>query len=219
MAIELPFEDPQQKSGVDIQHKRGNKADNDAHIGAAGSFSVDLETKTVRVHDGETAGGLLELGAGTSVTLDGYPVAYAGYDNVYTISNFDTFSTYSATTSDGTVSVSGDKITLTLPIEQAVGEPVELTVTINDSERTISIMVNPEIVAKPVLLAPVNGATGIMDNVTLTTSGFSTLPAGRDTQLSARFQLATDELFSDIVIDSMDDTVNLESFSVARYAC
>lgn len=40
-----------------VQHRRGTAAQNDAFTGLPGEITVDLDNKTIRVHDGETAGG------------------------------------------------------------------------------------------------------------------------------------------------------------------
>lgn len=45
--------------------KRGDKAKNDALVGPQGSFSIDTESKTIRIHDGATPGGAFEIGAGS----------------------------------------------------------------------------------------------------------------------------------------------------------
>ncbi|MDR1361183.1 MAG: hypothetical protein LBJ18_02640, partial [Rickettsiales bacterium] len=41
-----------------IQIKRGNAAQNNNFIGAAGEITMDTDAKTVRIHDGETLGGI-----------------------------------------------------------------------------------------------------------------------------------------------------------------
>lgn len=40
-----------------VQHRRGTAAQNDAFTGLPGEITVDLDNKTIRVHDGTTAGG------------------------------------------------------------------------------------------------------------------------------------------------------------------
>jgi len=52
---------------ISIQFPRGDKAKNDALTAALASFSVDTESKNVRVHDGATAGGLFVLASVTYV--------------------------------------------------------------------------------------------------------------------------------------------------------
>lgn len=45
----------------DIQIKRGNKEYNDSLVGRSGSFSIDYESRNVRIHDGVTPGGYMSL--------------------------------------------------------------------------------------------------------------------------------------------------------------
>lgn len=40
-----------------LRIKRGDKTKNDEYTGLAGEITMDLDNKTVRIHDGETAGG------------------------------------------------------------------------------------------------------------------------------------------------------------------
>lgn len=51
-----------------IQFIRGDTAANNAYIGAAGSFSIDMQANNIRLHDGETPGGTV-IG---SVDADGF---------------------------------------------------------------------------------------------------------------------------------------------------
>ena len=53
-----------------LQLRRGNTTQNNAFTGAAGEISVDTTTKTLRVHDGSTAGGEGVVG------LTATPVSY-----------------------------------------------------------------------------------------------------------------------------------------------
>jgi hypothetical protein len=77
-----------------LQLRRGTTAEANALTGAAGEVFVDLTTKTMRLHDGTTAGGLLVGGAGSPVSLVATitPTASnaADFSNVFT-SQFDTY--------------------------------------------------------------------------------------------------------------------------------
>ena len=44
-------------AGTQIQYRRGSQAQNDAFTGALGEITVDTTNRTLRVHDGTTAGG------------------------------------------------------------------------------------------------------------------------------------------------------------------
>ena len=52
-----------------LQFRRGNTTQNNSFTGAAGEISVDTTTKTLRVHDGSTAGGEQVVGLTATQTL------------------------------------------------------------------------------------------------------------------------------------------------------
>ena len=52
-----------------IQYRRGTSAQNDSFIGALAEITVDTTNKTLRVHDGATAGGFTTVGLATSQSL------------------------------------------------------------------------------------------------------------------------------------------------------
>ena len=52
-----------------LQLRRGNTTQNNSFTGAAGEISVDTTTKTLRVHDGSTAGGEQVVGLTATQTL------------------------------------------------------------------------------------------------------------------------------------------------------
>ena len=52
-----------------LQFRRGNTTQNNAFTGAAGELSVDTTTKTLRIHDGSTAGGEGVVGLTATQTL------------------------------------------------------------------------------------------------------------------------------------------------------
>ena len=47
------------QNGRKLCLKRGDTTANDSYTGLAGEITVDLDNKTVRIHDGETAGGVV----------------------------------------------------------------------------------------------------------------------------------------------------------------
>ena len=44
-----------------LQFRRGTTAQNNAFTGSAGELSIDEQLDVIRVHDGSTAGGAMEL--------------------------------------------------------------------------------------------------------------------------------------------------------------
>jgi len=68
-------------------------------------------------------------------------------------------------------------------------------------------------VATPTITSPSDGATSVSETPTITSSAFS-VNGGSDTHASSDWQIATDTSFNSIAIESLDDTSNLESFTV-----
>lgn len=58
--------------------KRGTRAENDTYIGQIGEITMDTETKNIRVHDGQTLGGVAMARADSVVDMTGtdYVVAW-----------------------------------------------------------------------------------------------------------------------------------------------
>lgn len=69
-------------------------------------------------------------------------------------------------------------------------------------------------VVAPALATPVEGATQVSQQLTLSTGAFATYPAGNDTQLSARWQISTQSDFSTLAHDSGASTTKLTSYSL-----
>jgi hypothetical protein len=72
-----------------LQLRRGNTAGNDAYTGAVGELTIDTEAKSIRLHDGATAGGVSVslTGAGTRLrlidTVTGLPVEFQCVDGQF----------------------------------------------------------------------------------------------------------------------------------------
>jgi hypothetical protein len=151
--------------------------------------------------------------AEVTVSLQGPTYLYSGDSYTYTINDWDVFSTYSVAANIGTATLGNAQLTLEIPEETPEGECL-LTVIRNGSTRIIPIRIGDPIVAKPVLIAPVNGAPNIKETPTLTISPFQTFPKNVDTQVSADWELydANDNL----VLSSYDDTTHLSAFPIAE---
>jgi hypothetical protein len=54
---------------LQLQFRRGTAAQNNAFTGAVGELAVDTDNKTVRVHDGSTAGGIAIVNVNATQTL------------------------------------------------------------------------------------------------------------------------------------------------------
>lgn len=123
-----------------------------------------------------------------------------------TITNYDTLTGYTVSAALGTVSIDGDTLTYTAPTTAGAE-----TLTING--RTLDFPVQPAGINTPTLVVPSNGSTGQGSSVELVASAYATTPAGFEAHTSSDWQVATDSGFTNIVAQSLDDTVNLESWT------
>lgn len=147
------------------------------------------------------------------VSLDGPSLIYPDSSNSYTISDFDGFAQYAVTASRGTVSRSGDTITLSLDAAEPDG-PLDLNITRDGAGVTYPLAVGAPTVAAPELTGPVDGATGVELSPTLQATAFRTYPGDYDTHASADWQIATDAGFTSIVWESAADAANLTAVDV-----
>ncbi|WP_136067095.1 Lcl domain-containing protein [Modicisalibacter radicis] len=147
------------------------------------------------------------------VSLDGPALIYPDSSNSYTISDYDGFAQYAVTASRGTVSRSGDTITLALDAAEADG-PLDLNITRDGAGVTYPLAVGAPTVAAPELTGPGDGATGVELSPTLQATAFKTYPGDYDTHASADWQIATDAAFADVVWESAADADHLTSIGV-----
>lgn len=153
--------------------------------------------------------GDIEVGAGVSVLGD--TSAYVTQVKTYTITNYNSFSIYSVSTSSGSVSIVGDSITFTAP--SAAGS-VTLTVTRDGSQNVFTITVLAAGVQTPVNQSPTNNAIDQHVVVTLAASAFEWIGLS-DTHLNSDWQVATDAAFNTIIASSLADAVNKTSWAVS----
>jgi hypothetical protein len=69
-------------------------------------------------------------------------------------------------------------------------------------------------IAQPSITSPTSGATDVALTPTFTSSAFAVTNDGSDTHASSDWQVASDAGFTSIVEQSLDDAVNLESYTV-----
>ena len=121
--------------------------------------------------------------AGAKPSLQGDPAPYVTQTKTYTITNYNSFSSYAVAASAGAVSIAGDTITFTAP-----GTPgsVSLTLTVDGQPTVFAINVQAAGVATPTNTSPADGAVNIGATPTLQSSAFATygLP---DTHLASRW--------------------------------
>ena len=111
----------------------------------------------------------------------------------YKIENYDSFTSYTVSISAGSVSITGDTITVTSPTT-----PGNIYLTVNGEHS--KIIVKPPAVVAPTITYPTNSIV-LGPSFTATASAFTTSgPA--DTCASVTWQVSTDPDFTTLVIDS-----------------
>jgi hypothetical protein len=124
-----------------------------------------------------------------------------------TITNYDSLTEYTVSATLGTVSIDGDTLTYAAPATAGTE-----TLTING--RTLEFPIQPAGIVTPTLVAPSNGSIDHGSSVELVMSAYATTPEGFEEQVSSDWQVATDPQFTNIVAQSLDDTVNLDRWTV-----
>ena len=161
----------------------------------------------------DKAGGVLSLDsdkklkpeviAGLSVTgisIDGPTSMTINQVQNFTITDYDSFLSYSISAIGGSVSRSGDTITYRAPATAGASGFI-----ING--KTITVAVGANIVMAPSITNIINGATNIDSTISLTGSAF-TVSSGSDTHQFTDWQIATDNAFTSIISQSISNTVN-----------
>ena len=122
-------------------------------------------------------------GGSSEVTVSGNLTLYTTQSTTLTITNFDSATTYNVTATGGTALITGDKITYS-----ARSSGGNYAVTVNG--RAVPITVEAASVVTPTVISPANGATGLGQAPTFTTSAFATIGAA-DTFLDADHEIRT----------------------------
>ena len=83
---------------------------------------------------------LQSAAGGGGPTLQGDTAPYVAQTKTYTITNYNSFSSYAVSASAGTASISGDTITFTAP---ATAGSVSLTLTVDGQPTVFAVTVQP----------------------------------------------------------------------------
>jgi hypothetical protein len=140
-------------------------------------------------------------------TLQGDPAPYVTQANTYTITNFNSFSSYAVSVTTGDVTLAGDTITYTAP---STAGSVDLTLTVDGQPTIFAITVQAAGVLRPTNISPAAGATGIFETPVLQSSAFATAGV-TDTQTAARWRVYQGAA---LVHDSGWSTSSLTSYTV-----
>ena len=139
--------------------------------------------------------------------VKGPGLIYIGDNGSYLITNYDSFTVYTITTTNGTINRTDDTFIYTPDSAGAGG------FTINGKDFTITIL--NKVVNTPTITSPANNATEISVNTVFTSDVFTTSPAAQDTHVDSDWELASDAIFSSIIQSSYNDAVNKTSWSVS----
>ena len=147
-----------------------------------------------------------------AVSLDGPVLVYPGSTNVYTITDYNRFSAFTAATTLGTVSVENDQVKLVIPTVAAEGL-LTLDVMRDGNKASFRLPVGAAAIEPPALVSPANGATDVGFQPDLSASSFVVYPVGFDKHTKTRWQLARDAGFTDLVLDYEGAQLNSLSLS------
>ena len=145
----------------------------------------------------------------SSISLAGDTSVYINTVNTYTITNFNSFSTYSVAAVRGVISISGDTITYTGP---ATVDADTISITKDGAASSFDLVILPASVETPVNQTPTNGTTDTGPSLNFVGSDFVVFGVA-DTHASSDWQIATDEAFTTIVDSTTGDTVNLTAWA------
>ena len=174
--------------------------------------SIDLLNKPLGVAGQDKFGyvpvDVFPLTVLTSPTITGPTSLLPNIVGTYTITNFDSFTTYDVKAVSGTVSISGKTITYTAP-----DSVVDAGFVINKHLVVVTIISPTGTVKTPSILTPINNTTGLGTVINFTTTSFQILN-GTDTHLYSDWQIATDNAFATIVAQATASTTDKIAWSV-----
>lgn len=151
-------------------------------------------------------------GGGGDFGLTGPTTIAVGGSFHYKISPYSSFMTYAVSATNGTATISGDTITLTIaPGETA--NVTDLTVVRSDGARNdFRIAIGAQSIAKPSMLSPASGSVDVPLGPLLTASAFMTYPVGADTHLNTDWRIRT--MAGAVVWQSLANAVNKTNIQV-----
>ena len=184
-----------------------------ANLGAISNTKLGVANGVAK-SDANTLALAAQLPSGivNGVALSGSSLVSVNQTIQWTISNYDTSTTYAVSASAGSISQSNGVVTYIAP--SASGAQ---TITING--RVINIYVDVNRPIQPSLAVTLSEYNGTVNGLTAIIGTFNssayTNNGGSATQKSTDWEVATDPAFSSIVSSSYGDTINLTGFASA----
>lgn len=154
-------------------------------------------------------------GGGVPTSLVGPTSVLEGSVNTYTITDYDDFSIYEVSSDIGSVTQTGETITLTVP-QGATGESISLAVSRSGSTRVFQIALGGTGIVTPAIISPPNGSGGAPTTLTIQATAFATVPAGSGLFQSSQWQVARDAGFTDIVSSGTVSSGNMTRYTVTN---
>ena len=151
-------------------------------------------------------------GGGGDFGLTGPTKISVGGSFQYKISPYSSFMTYAVSATNGTATISGDTITLTIAPEETANV-TDLTVVRSDGTRNdFRIAIGAQSIAKPSMLSPASGSVDVPLGPLLTASAFMTYPVGADTHLNTDWRIRT--MAGSVVWQSLANPTNKTNIQV-----
>lgn len=151
-------------------------------------------------------------GGGGDFGLTGPTTIAVGGSFQYKISPYSSFMTYAVSATNGTATISGDTITLTIAPDETANV-TDLTVVRSDGARNdFRIAIGAQSIAKPSILSPASGSVDVPLGPLLTASAFMTYPDGADTHLNTDWRIRT--MAGAVVWQSLENAVNKTNIQV-----
>lgn len=195
-----------------LQATYNGKSDTN-HTHAIAEFSgiqstLDGKALNTHTHDGSEFPNLRDYFVNRP-SIEAPAVVYAQFANRFPITNYDAFTVYNLSTSNGSISVVNGEVVY-VPAVAGLGG-----FTINNN--TVVCNVISYSLVTPSIISPVNGSTTVGKYVTFLSSAFAADPSILDTHLSSDWEIASDAGFTSILYSSYNDTVNKTSWYVEGF--
>lgn len=181
------------------------------------NYPIALDSEVAALVPGEkyiVLSQLISAMMGISITLTAAPnlcgpkSVYGGTVSHYVITDFDSRLTYTVSVDHGTVTQVDDTLIYTAPDEVTV----TATLVVNGAQFPVSVI--PDAIKKPSIQNLANGSVIHTDTITPVGTEYQTLSGNTSGHLSTDWELATDVDFTNIVIQSTNDSVNLIQWAI-----